>query len=945
GATFSGAGITTGAAAAGLLSFNGILAESTAPSGYDGWFDMNGNGTLDAEDILVITTEIEDDFLIFNIYLAKYTLYDLDIIAVSLQSRLDNTKTGHAATVSAEGDIPNSEEIVYCTVADPSIGLSVDKVKITPDGTASFSKKEFCIDADNSTGFVTSDVIRFSLNNGFEFTSYPADAINITATSFSLTGYSGRSFELDGSEISIKATTAAVGEEAILTVSCSGYLKASETIAVVISPSGSGEAKFKVVNVLNVTAEEALLLKNGISGPELQLKITDMNAPINQSDTFDIILEFENIEALDDFATVYNSPLIKVYRDGAVIGTGDLIGGDEGDDAVKLIIREDGYDLEDDDIILFTFDENFGLTKTTAGTEATVTVSGDFGESDELVLVSVMEKALSIICKKPFDVPQEEMVSLYRVTVEPTVGTFSATDVLTFRLSKGFEFVQVPTGAVWEDEDTFTISGITGDSLIFETGTIVIEATTAEIGDVAILSVFCDGYNSAAVEVAEVIKPTVLMSVDEDEDIPEFYSGTSTNNIGLTDDSDHISLAVNLRETWVGEWVSHKPFTLTLPEGVYVTDVSVEGNMAGGANGTMTQAELEDWFRTAYTNGEYKNFTFAKDTWEDTVTGDSRNDIDFTLKLVATPSFVGDVTLTLESTAFDTQEVVIARFIAPYTVETAETTSSELNKTVPVADIVVEEAAPGLWEEGSTFLFDFDNTLPTFVNSGYMLSSNNQTSQIEVSAPTDAVGFTVHEESVKRAAVVTLSDLKATTPAEGDKYGLYLNTSATEAFLQTRLYSASGTVVGDVLTNGSAHLVEKNYLAVTPGAAEEVLPFRFEVSKESGLAGKTVELKIDMAGNPGIIAACMEISYDADKLTLLEVTDTGLLNDYTSSPTLDTNPYKLRWEDALAENNMQTGTIAVLKFQIKENCEPGIVPVYLELSEDEIFNTALELVP
>ncbi|MBR5815893.1 MAG: hypothetical protein IKY38_00555, partial [Anaerotignum sp.] len=594
---------------------------------------------------------------------------------------------------------------------------------------------------------------------------------------------------------------------------------------------------------------------------------------------------------------------------------------------------------------LFTFDENFGLTKTTAGTEATVTVSGDFGESDELVLVSVMEKALSIICKKPFDVPQEEMVSLYRVTVEPTVGTFSATDVLTFRLSKGFEFVQVPTGAVWEDEDTFTISGITGDSLIFETGTIVIEATTAEIGDVAILSVFCDGYNSAAVEVAEVIKPTVLMSVDEDEDIPEFYSGTSTNNIGLTDDSDHISLAVNLRETWVGEWVSHKPFTLTLPEGVYVTDVSVEGNMAGGANGTMTQAELEDWFRTAYTKGEYKNFTFAKDTWEDTVTGDSRNDIDFTLKLVATPSFVGDVTLTLESTAFDTQEVVIARFIAPYTVETAETTSSELNKTVPVADIVVEEAAPGLWEEGSTFLFDFDNTLPTFVNSGYMLSSNNQTSQIEVSAPTDAVGFTVHEESVKRAAVVTLSDLKATTPAEGDKYGLYLNTSATEAFLQTRLYSASGTVVGDVLTNGSAHLVEKNYLAVTPGAAEEVLPFRFEVSKESGLAGKTVELKIDMAGNPGIIAACMEISYDADKLTLLEVTDTGLLNDYTSSPTLDTNPYKLRWEDALAENNMQTGTIAVLKFQIKENCEPGIVPVYLELSEDEIFNTALELVP
>jgi hypothetical protein len=129
------------------------------------------------------------------------------------------------------------------------------------------------------------------------------------------------------------------------------------------------------------------------------------------------------------------------------------------------------------------------------------------------------------------------------------------------------------------------------------------------------------------------------------------------------------------------------------------------------------------------------------------------------------------------------------------------------------------------------------------------------------------------------------------------------------------------------------------------GAEKELLPFRFEVSNGKNLAGKTVELKIDMVGNPGIINACMSISYDADKLTLLEVTDKKLLDDSIFSDKIDANPYLLRWEGMEAENNTKTGTIAVLKFQINENCEPGRIPVYLELSEAEIYNGDLERIP
>ena len=48
-------------------------------------------------------------------------------------------------------------------------------------------------------------------------------------------------------------------------------------------------------------------------------------------------------------------------------------------------------------------------------------------------------------------------------------------------------------------------------------------------------------------------------------------------------------------------------------------------------------------------------------------------ELSFKLELVAEPDFTGDVKLTLEGDAFDKkQEVTIAKFVAPYTVEAAQ---------------------------------------------------------------------------------------------------------------------------------------------------------------------------------------------------------------------------------------------------------------------------------
>lgn len=72
------------------------------------------------------------------------------------------------------------------------------------------------------------------------------------------------------------------------------------------------------------------------------------------------------------------------------------------------------------------------------------------------------------------------------------------------------------------------------------------------------------------------------------------------------------------------------------------------------------------------------------------------------------------------------------------------------------------------------------------------------------------------------------------------------------------VFSLSGQVVPLVKAYGESDGTENSSTA----AQEEtdILPFHFAVSQTKGLAGDTVEIRVDIVGNPGIIAACMELS-------------------------------------------------------------------------------------
>jgi len=121
---------------------------------------------------------------------------------------------------------------------------------------------------------------------------------------------------------------------------------------------------------------------------------------------------------------------------------------------------------------------------------------------------------------------------------------------------------------------------------------------------------------------------------------------------------------------------------------------------------------------------------------------------------------------------------------------------------------------------------------------------------------------------------------------------------------------------------------------------------RLVVSDAEGKAGDRVEVTISLKNNPGIIAATMEVSYDAAKLRLVNVKDEGLLAESIFSDSYSRNPYYLNWNDALATvNNTAVGVIATLTFEILSGAASGKTEIVLSLSDREIFDADLNDVP
>ena len=573
-------------------------------------------------------------------------------------------------------------------------------------------------------------------------------------------------------------------------------LDAKATAKVVDSLDLTEADATKVEEPAKNTAATSWIGKTGeYKAPEIQLKVTDADSTANDGATTEtkFTLTLDNAKFVDK--TTHEVLTAGTVAEANVAGSFGFTLVDDNSTAPKFKIGSVKINdndeievtvlgvLEKDDIIKVAL--NSVLTKTGAGTKATVTVDSDDLDlsTDALTYATVQDTGIKATLKKVAEVAEEETTKLEKdLKIETAAGDFVKGQQFEIKASSGFELKPgtVPSGAAYTieqgDDDNkliVTISGTKGekygDTLTIDAAAIIIDAADAKVGAVAKLTVKALADNTVsgsfkatadAVEAAKVVDQTVTLSVDEDEDVPVIYSGVDVNNDGITDDSDHLSLEVTLKETAKSSLDVKKAFNLDLPEGVYVTYVKVKKTDNVEINGATSATAIAGEFEKAYKKGEYDGFEFARRSFVDTDNKDDAMELSFKLELVAEPDFTGDVKLTLEGDAFDKkQEVTIAKFVAPYTVEAAQNDLiiDYRNTKVPT-NIVVKEAEEGLWKKGLDFTFGIDKFDDDDFENDATYTVDNK-SDLEIKEAKKGLGFKVDTESSDEPAAVTISDI------------------------------------------------------------------------------------------------------------------------------------------------------------------------------------------
>lgn len=565
--------------------------------------------------------------------------------------------------------------------------------------------------------------------------------------------------------------------------------------ATAFADTGSAKAVAKVIDSVDVAkdADKDTVLNS--EKVELQLKV-DGNGQYAAESTPKHELTFTLDGA--EFKAVSATEIAKnVFVKGTVVDASKITEVEK--DSFKLTIT--GVELKDEDIISVKLGPNMKLKSTSVGKKATISVDGDMVTTDDLTFAEVKDTGVKASVKKVAEITEEGVSALEReLKIESNVGNFKVGQRFELKLSAGFEFNKLVAG----DDSKYTVKDngkgertavieVTAatDTITVKAENLVISADTAKVGAECKLTVKAvkgtAGFNDTAdaIVVAKVVADAIEVSVDEDEDVPVIYSGVNVANDGITDDSDHKALEVTIKEPTAGTLDAKKVLTMELPDGVYVTEVDSNDDFDAD----------EAAFAAAYKKGDYEKFEFARRTLDATEEGQDAGELKFTLTLVAEPGFTGDVTLKVDGAGLDkAQEVKIAKFVAPYTVEASQNNLiiDYRNTKIPT-NIVVKEAEDGLWKKNSQFVFGVDKFEDDDFENDATYTVDDK-SDLEVKTIKDKLGFKIDKESADDAATVTISDISLymSRNLAAGAYDLQLNTTGSDAFMKQAILAPTG---------------------------------------------------------------------------------------------------------------------------------------------------------
>ena len=114
----------------------------------------------------------------------------------------------------------------------------------------------------------------------------------------------------------------------------------------------------------------------------------------------------------------------------------------------------------------------------------------------------------------------------------------------------------------------------------------------------------------------------------------------------------------------------------------------------------------------------------------------------------------------------------------------------------------------------------------------------------------------------------------------------------------------------------------------------------FQTEIVRGNPGETVEINLNLRNNPGITALSIDISYSEQDVELIGVEDGGLFEDSISTGSLNASPLKLSWYATDSQNKTASGTLATVKFKIRENAVSS--RVIISYNPENVFDNTLQ---
>ena len=121
----------------------------------------------------------------------------------------------------------------------------------------------------------------------------------------------------------------------------------------------------------------------------------------------------------------------------------------------------------------------------------------------------------------------------------------------------------------------------------------------------------------------------------------------------------------------------------------------------------------------------------------------------------------------------------------------------------------------------------------------------------------------------------------------------------------------------------------------------------YSLSDKTVQIGEIFSIDVTISNNPGIISLRFKVIWDQTVLELQSVSDSNILNGFTTPSPVVASPYTLRWADSLATtNNTTQGTVITLTFKALKNTDSTSIFVEHEESrnaagEKIVFNNSV----